>query len=332
MKRLAVVGAGSWGTALAIVLAPKFERVRLWVYEADLAGRMARTRVNDLYLPGFELPPNVEPVAGLREALEGAEIVLSVVPSDHVRRVYTEMLDWLEPQMLFVSATKGIEQRTLRRMSEVIGEVVSLRFPPRVGVLSGPTFAREVARGEPAAVVISSADPGLAHAVQHAFAGPTLRLYTNNDPVGVELGASLKNVIAIAAGVCTGLGLGANTLAALVTRGLAEITRLAVAAGGQARTLAGLAGLGDLVLTCHGELSRNRMVGIELGRGRKLEDILGGMRMVAEGVHTTYAAVELADRLQVDMPITRQMHAVLRGEKTPRESLRELMERSLKEE
>lgn len=332
MKRLAVIGAGSWGTALAIVLAPRFDRVRLWVYEAELAERMARARVNDLYLPGFELPPNVEPVAGLREALEGAEIVLSVVPSDHVRRVYAEMLDWLEPQMLFVSATKGLEQATLKRMSEVITETVSRRFPPRVGVLSGPTFAREVARGEPAAVVISSADAGLALAVQRAFAGPTLRLYTNSDPVGVELGASLKNVIAIAAGVCTGLGLGANTLAALVTRGLAEITRLAVAAGGQARTLAGLAGLGDLVLTCHGELSRNRMVGIELGRGRKLADILGGMRMVAEGVHTTYAAVELAGRLQVDMPITRQMHAVLRGEKTPRESLRELMERSLKEE
>ncbi|MGB9609678.1 MAG: NAD(P)H-dependent glycerol-3-phosphate dehydrogenase [Bryobacteraceae bacterium] len=332
MKRLAVVGGGSWGTALALVLAPKFDEVRLWVYEADLAERMARTRVNDLFLPGFELPAQVRPGADLRAAVEGADIVLSVMPSDHVRRLYTGMLPWLEPRMLFVSATKGLEQRTLRRMSEVIAEVVSQRFPPRVGVLSGPTFAREVARGEPAAVVISSQDAGLARTVQQAFSGPTLRLYTNGDPVGVELGAALKNVIAIAAGVCTGLGLGANTLAALITRGLAEISRLAVAAGGQARTLAGLAGLGDLVLTCTGELSRNRRVGIELGQGRKLEEILAGMRMVAEGVHTTYAAVELARRLDVEMPITREMNAVLRAEKSPRESLRQLMERSLKEE
>ncbi len=332
MKRLAVVGGGSWGTALAIVLAPRFPEVRLWVYEPDLAERMARTRVNDLFLPGFELPPNVTPAADLRSSVEGADIVLSVMPSDHVRRVYTEMLPWLKPEMLFVSATKGIEQGSLKRMSEVIAEVLGPRFAPRIGVLSGPTFAREVARGEPAAVVISSADAALARTVQQAFAGPSLRLYTNSDPVGVELGASLKNVIAIAAGVCAGLGLGANTLAALITRGLAEITRLAVAAGGQARTLAGLAGLGDLVLTCTGDLSRNRTVGMELGRGRGLEEILAGMRMVAEGVHTTYAAVELAARLGVDMPITRQMHAVLRGERSPRESLRELMERSLKEE
>ncbi|MFZ5928917.1 MAG: NAD(P)H-dependent glycerol-3-phosphate dehydrogenase [Acidobacteriota bacterium] len=332
MNRLAVVGGGSWGTALAIVLAPRFPEVRLWVYEEDLAARMARTRVNDVFLPGFELPPNVSPSADLKASVEGADIVLSVMPSDHVRRVYGQMLGWLEPRMLFVSATKGIEQGSLRRMSEVIAEVVGQRFLPRVGVLSGPTFAREVARGEPAAVVISSHDAELARQVQQAFSGPTLRLYTNADPVGVELGASLKNVIAIAAGVCAGLGLGANTLAALVTRGLAEITRLAVAAGGQARTLAGLAGLGDLVLTCHGALSRNRTVGVELGRGRKLEEILSGMRMVAEGVHTTYAAADLAARLGVDMPITAQMHAVLRGEKSPRESLRELMERSLKEE
>lgn len=332
MKRLAVIGGGSWGTALAIVLAPRFPELRLWVYEEDLAERMARTRVNDVFLPGFDLPPNIAPSPDLPACVEGADILLSVMPSDHVRRLYEQMLPWLSPEMLFVSATKGIEQGSLKRMSEVIAEVIGQKFSPRVGVLSGPTFAREVARGEPAAVVISSQDAELARTVQRAFSGPTLRLYTNSDPVGVELGAALKNVIAIAAGVCAGLGLGANTLAALVTRGLAEITRLAVAAGGQARTLAGLAGLGDLVLTCHGELSRNRMVGFELGRGRKLEEILSGMRMVAEGVHTTYAAVELAARLGVDMPITAQMHALLRGEKSPRDSLRQLMERSLKEE
>lgn len=332
MNRLAVIGGGSWGTALAIVLAPRFDEVRLWVYEPDLAERMAHTRTNDVFLPGFELPANVLPGSDLRTALSGAGIVLSVMPSDHVRRLYEQMLPWLEPGMLFVSATKGLEQGTLLRMSEVIREVVSRRFPPRIGVLSGPTFAREVARGEPAAVVISSTDAALARAVQHAFATPTFRLYTNSDPIGVELGAALKNVIAIAAGVCTGLGLGANTQAALITRGLAEISRLTMAAGGQARTLAGLAGLGDLVLTCTGALSRNRSVGIELGRGRPLASILAGMHMVAEGVHTTYAAVELASRLGVDMPITLEMHAVLRGQKTPRDSLRDLMERSLKEE
>lgn len=332
MRRLAVVGGGSWGTALAIVLAPRFPEVRLWVYEADLAERMAHTRVNDVFLPGFKLPPNVAPVAALPACLEGADVVLSVTPSDHVRRLYSEMLPYLSPGMLFVSATKGIEQGSLKRMSEVIAEVVGRRFPPRVGVLSGPTFAREVARGEPTAVVISSTDAALARTIQQAFSGPALRLYTNADPVGVELGAALKNVIAIAAGVCAGLGLGANTLAALVTRGLAEITRLAVAAGGQARTLSGLAGLGDLVLTCHGQLSRNRSVGMELGRGRPLAEILAGMRMVAEGVHTTYAAVGLAARLGVEMPITFQMHALLQGERSPRESLRELMERSLKDE
>jgi len=332
VNRLAVVGGGSWGTALAIVLAPRFPQVRLWVYEPDLAERMAATRINDIFLPGFPLPPNVAPTPDLCACVAGADIVLSVMPSDHVRRLYGQMLEWLQPGMLFVSATKGLEQGSLKRMSEVIAEVVSRKFPPRIGVLSGPTFAREVARGEPAAVVISSADADLARTMQKAFAGPTLRLYTNSDPVGVELGASLKNVIAIAAGVCSGLGLGANTLAALITRGLAEITRLAVAAGGQARTLAGLAGLGDLVLTCHGELSRNRAVGMELGRGRRLDEILSGTRMVAEGVHTTFAAHELAARLAVDMPITAQMHALLRGEKTPRESLRELMDRSLKEE
>lgn len=332
MKTLAVVGGGSWGTALAVVLAPRFERVRLWVYEEDLAGRMAAGRVNDVYLPGVELPAHVEVTASVEGCVGGASIVLGVMPSHHARRVYGAMAGAVDESMLFVSATKGIEQGSLMRVSEVMEEVLGARFRPRVGVLSGPTFAKEIARGEPAAIVISSRDAELARAVQVAFAGPTLRLYTNGDPVGVEIGASLKNVIAIAAGVCAGLGLGANTMAALITRGLAEITRLAVAAGGEARTLAGLAGLGDLVLTCNGELSRNRTVGFELGRGRRLEEILGGMRMVAEGVQTTYAAMDLAARLGVELPITRQMDAVLREGKPAREGLRELMERSLKEE
>ncbi|MGC4048845.1 MAG: NAD(P)H-dependent glycerol-3-phosphate dehydrogenase [Paludibaculum sp.] len=332
MKDLAVIGGGSWGTALAIVLAPRFERVRLWVYEQDLAERMGASRRNDVYLPDSTLPGNIEVLSDLQASSVGAEILLGVMPSHHARKLYGQLAPVLHPDMLFVSATKGLENGTLARISEVMHAEMAPRFTPRVGVLSGPTFAKEVARGEPAAIVIASHDADLAKSIQIAFSGPTLRLYTNSDPVGVEIGASLKNVIAIAAGVCAGLGLGANTMAALITRGLAEITRLSVAAGGESRTMAGLAGLGDLVLTCNGELSRNRTVGYQLGQGRKLDEILGGMRMVAEGVQTTYAAMDLAARLGVELPITRQMYAILREGKSPREGLRDLMERSLKEE
>ncbi len=330
MSRLAIIGGGSWGTALAVVLAPKFERTGLWVYEADLAARMNASRVNDLYLPSAALPGNVEVSSSMEAVLAGAETVLGVMPSHHARRLYGEVKRYAARGAGFVSATKGLEQGSLLRMSEVMREV--LGPDAAIGVLSGPTFAREIARGEPAAVVVSSEDTGFAKAIQKAFSGPTLRLYTNADPVGVELGAALKNVIAIAAGVCAGLGLGNNTTAALITRGLAEITRLAVAAGGQARTLAGLAGLGDLVLTCNGELSRNRTVGFELGKGRTIKEILAGMQMVAEGVKTTEAAVELAARHGVEMPITRQMFAILHEGRPPREAVRELMERQLKEE
>jgi glycerol-3-phosphate dehydrogenase (NAD(P)+) len=329
VKRLAIIGGGSWGTALAIVLAPRFERVRLWVFEPELAELMQDTRENSAYLPGFSLPANVEADSSLAWAVEDAGVVLGVMPSHHARGIYGELRPFAPPAALFVSATKGLEGGTLMRMSAVMQQALGAA---RVGVLSGPTFAREVARGEPAALVIASSDSVLAREVQAAFTGPTFRLYTNPDPVGVEIGAALKNVIAIAAGVCAGLGLGANTMAALITRGLAEISRLAVAAGGEARTLAGLAGLGDLVLTCHGELSRNRNVGFQLGQGRRLEEILTGMTMVAEGVKTTDAAMELAARLQVEVPITAQMHAVLNEGKSPAAALRELMERPLRGE
>lgn len=329
---MAIIGGGGWGTALAIVLAPRFAELRLWVFEPDLAERLRASRENDLYLPGSRLPEKVQVVTDLAEALEGAEVVLSVVPSHVVRAVYTRMLPALEPWMLFVSATKGLESGTLLRMSEVIQEVVGARFAPRVAALSGPTFAREVARGEPTAVVISSSSIELAAAIQRAFSGPAFRLYTNQDPIGVEMGAALKNVIAIGAGVCHSLGVGSNTMAALVTRGLAEISRLAVAMGGRPATLAGLAGLGDLVLTCTGELSRNRQVGIELGRGRKLAEILSTMKMVAEGIRTTDAAVELGRKYGIDLPITQQMHAILHQDRSPKEALRELMERELKGE
>jgi len=332
MKQLAIIGGGSWGTALAIVLAPRCERVRLWVKEEDLAARVLSTRVNDVFLPGFPLPGNVAVSARLEDLLPGSDVVLGVMPSKYARRVYTAMLPLLDSGMCFVSATKGLEQGTLLRVSEVVGEVLSPRFAPRVAVMSGPTFAREVAAGTPTALVIASEDAALARSIQHDFAGPSFRLYTNNDPIGVEVAAALKNVIAIAAGICHGLNLGHNPIAALITRGLAELRRLACAMGGNAHTLAGLAGLGDLVLTCTGELSRNRYVGIELAKGRSLADIIGSMTMVAEGVDTTAAAVELAERHGVDLPITFQMDRILRGERSPREAIRELMERTLKDE
>ena len=330
MRQLSVIGAGSWGTALSIVLAPRFERVRLWVFEDGLAARIASERENGMFLPGRRIPENVTATGSLVDAAEGSDCILLVVPSPFLRGTVRALAPHVSEGQKFVSATKGIETGSLLRMSEVVREEFS--FSPRIAVLSGPTFAREVAGGEPAAVVISSERAELAECIQAAFCGPAFRLYTNNDPVGVEIGGSLKNVIAIAAGVVQGLGLGNNTLAALITRGLAEITRLAVAAGGQQRTLAGLAGLGDLVLTCTGELSRNRRVGLELARGRKLAEILGSTNMVAEGVETTFAAVDLAKRLGVEIPIAEQMHAVLSDGKCPRAAVRDLMDRALKSE
>lgn len=328
MSRLSVLGAGSWGTALALALSQRFESITLWVYEQDLAERMRETRVNDVFLPGFQIPANVEFATDLAAALNGADFVLGVMPSHHARRVYTQALPSLSPSMTLVSATKGLENGSLLRMTQVIQQVTGMK----VAALSGPTFAREVAKGEPTALVVAAEDLAVAERVQTAFSGPAFRLYTNSDPVGVETGAALKNVIAIGAGVCAGLGLGSNSMAALITRGLAEITRLAVSLGGKPLTLAGLAGLGDLVLTCNGDLSRNRTVGLELAKGRKLDEIVGGMKMVAEGVQTTYAAVDLARKQGVELPIAEQMDAIFRHGKSPREAIRELMERSLKGE
>ncbi len=333
---LAILGGGSWGTGLAIVLAPRFERVRLWVFERDLAERMQSTRENDIYLPGLKLPDRVQVGTSLGRTLEAANMVLGVMPSHHARRIYTDAMPHFDPSMTFVSATKGLEQATLLRMSEVLSGMITAansgRWVAKIAVLSGPTFAREVARGEPAALVVASTDSHVAEQVQAAFSGPTFRLYTNQDVIGVEVAAALKNVIAIAAGVCQGLGLGNNTLAALITRGLAEITRLAVAMGGQPKTLAGLAGLGDLVLTCTGELSRNRRVGIELAKGGDLAAIVGSMPTVAEGIETCQAAVALGRKFGVNLPIMEQMHAVMYSGKGPREALRDLLERSLKGE
>jgi glycerol-3-phosphate dehydrogenase (NAD(P)+) len=327
--KLAILGGGSWGTALSIVLAPRFSSIVLWVFESDLAERMRASRENDVHLPGFQLPANVEVTTDLA-GIEEAMMVLGVMPSRHARALYTVVAPYFDPSIAYISATKGLEQRSLMRMSQVMAE--TLPRGAKIAVLSGPTFAREIAAGEPAAVVIASQDALVASQVQAAFSGPTFRLYTNSDTISVETGAALKNVIAIAAGVCSGLGLGSNTHAALVTRGLAEITRLAVAMGGLPKTMAGLAGLGDLVLTCGGGLSRNRQVGLELAKGRSISEITSSMRMVAEGVETCDAAMELGAKYQVDLPIIQQMYAVLHNQTNPRSALRELMERSLKGE
>ncbi len=331
-ERLAIIGAGSWGTALAIVLSSKFQSIRLWAHETDLVARMAVSRENDIFLPGFRLPQNVEPIADLPAALNGASIVIGVMPSRFARALYGAMLPHLNQHTRLVSATKGLEHGTMLRMSEVAREVIAPKFAPRIAVLSGPTFAREVAHGEPTAALIASKDLALASSIQREFSSPSFRLYASDDPVSVEIGAALKNVIAIGAGICHGLALGHNAVAALITRGLAEITRLSVAMGGEERTLAGLGGLGDLVLTCTGELSRNRGVGVELAKGRSLAEIVGSMTMIAEGVETTAVALELASKYNITLPISEQMDAILKGRKSPREAIRDLMERTLKSE
>jgi glycerol-3-phosphate dehydrogenase (NAD(P)+) len=336
MSEIAVVGAGAWGTSLSIALGRKgSHRIRLWAHEKEVRDSIASRRVNELFLPEHTIPSCVSVTGSFEEALQDAEIVVSVMPSQHCRALFQRMCPFLRPGILFVSATKGLEETTLLRMTEVIALIVGSdgTLQPRIGALSGPTFAKEVARGDPTAITIASRDAGLAETVQREFSDPSFRVYTNSDVTGVELGGALKNIIAIAAGVCHGLGLGHNSIAALITRGLAEITRLVVACGGRQDTMSGLAGLGDLVLTCTGGLSRNRSVGVELGRGHKLPEIIAGMHgMVAEGVFTTHAAVELARAKAVEMPITAQMDAILHHGKSPRDAIHDLMTRSTKSE
>lgn len=335
MSEIAIIGAGAWGTALSIILGRKdAHRIRLWVHEKEVCDAIALHRINEKFLPHQPIPACVSPCIDLGEALDGAAIVVSVMPSQHCRRIFEQMRSHLCPETIIVSATKGLEENSLLRMTEVIVQVLKDdNRLPRIGALSGPSFAIEAARGDPTAITIASHDAELARTVQQEFSNASFRIYTNEDPIGVELGGALKNTIAIAAGVSTGLGLGHNSVAALMTRGLAEITRLVVACGGKAETMAGLAGLGDLVLTCTGGLSRNRSVGVELGRGRKLPEILAGMHgMVAEGILTTTAAVGLARARGVEMPITEQMHSILHDGKAPREAIYQLMTRSGKSE
>jgi glycerol-3-phosphate dehydrogenase (NAD(P)+) len=329
---VAIVGAGGWGTALAATLARADRRVSLWVYEADLAVGMSESRENPIYLPSIRIPESVHISNSMNSVLADSRIVIMAVPSHVFRSVVQQMAPLVQPDTIFVSATKGIETCTLMRMSQVITDVLGASVESRIAVISGPTFAPEVARGVPTALVVASPLESLRIHLQNELSTPRFRLYTNLDIIGVEIGAATKNIIAIAAGVADGLGLGSNAAAALVTRGLAEITRLAVACGGRRETLSGLAGLGDLILTSYGNLSRNRRVGIALGQGRRIEDIIGGMRSVAEGVKTAESAVALARKLNVEMPIAERMYAVLyEGLKVP-DAINDLMERKLKEE
>ncbi len=329
---IAVIGAGSWGTTLANLLAKKEHRVTLWIYERDLAARMVASRENDLYLPGFPLSPQLDFTADLEAAVRGRQLVLLVPPSQVMRQVVSGIAGEIGAETLLVSASKGIENDSLQTMAEVIGDCLGPKSRERLTFLSGPSFAREVAAEMPTAVVAASSDGQAAATTQEVFSTPYFRVYTNDDVMGVELGGALKNVIALAAGVSDGLGFGYNTRAALITRGLAEMNRMGQALGANPATFAGLAGMGDLVLTCTGDLSRNRTVGMELGRGRTLAEILAGMKMVAEGVKTTLSAYQLACRLGVDMPITEQMYRILYENKDPRQAVTDLMLRGLKAE
>ena len=329
-RRVAVIGSGSWGTALALVAARANHDVRMWAREPEVADAIARSHRNPFYLSEFALPENIGASTSLEVALEGADFVITVVPSHAMREVLGRMRPHLKAEAVIVSATKGVENGSLMRMSEVARDALGENFEPRFVALSGPSFAHEVARGDPTAIVAASCEPGWCEMVQKGLSTNVFRIYTNTDLVGVELGGAVKNVVAIGAGVVRGLGLGTNTVAAIITRGLAEMNRLALSEGARPETLAGLAGLGDLVLTCTGELSRNRKVGIEMGRGRELSDILGEMREVAEGVNTTRAIYDLGRRLKIDMPITGSIYALLYEDKSAIDAANELMGRPLK--
>ena len=330
MSRIAILGAGAWGTALALSLARRGgHHLCLWAHSATLAEQLTEAGENLPYLPGFTLPADIDVTSDLPRAIFEADILLCVTPSQYLRGVITHIAPLLTRGQIILSASKGLEETTFLRMSQVVASATANPF----AVLSGPSFAQEVAAGMPTALVVASNAPQISQIIQRDLTSPTLRVYTNEDVPGVELGGAMKNVIALAAGVANGLNLGHNSSAALITRGIAEMTRLAVACGGRRQTLAGLSGIGDLVLTCTGSLSRNRAVGVELGRGRQLPDIIAGLNgKVAEGVRTTGAALGIAARYAVEMPITEQMDAILHHNKSPKEAIRELMSRPGREE
>ncbi len=329
--RLGVVGAGSWGTALANLLAGRHAPVDLWAFEPEVRAGIRDDRENPVFLPGVRLSENLRPSGDLDAVVADKDLVLIVVPSHVMREVAGRMAGALSPSAVVVSASKGIENRTHLTMSGVLRETLSIS-EDRLAVLSGPSFAREVARGVPTAVTAASRNIDTARIVQSAFATPTFRVYTNDDLIGVELGGSVKNVIAIAAGIIDGLGLGLNTRAALITRGLTEIRRLGVRMGANPRTFTGLAGIGDLILTCTGDLSRNHTVGKRIGEGMTLREILADMRMVAEGVKTAESVYTLSRSLGVEMPITEEIYRILYEDASPREALHRLMTRHLKDE
>ncbi|WP_373047333.1 NAD(P)H-dependent glycerol-3-phosphate dehydrogenase [Vulgatibacter sp.] len=330
--RAAVIGAGSFGTALSYILGGKGIDVRLWAREEAVCTGINEQHHNPHYLTDVRLPDTIEATSSFQEALEGAELVVSATPSQVARQVFEHAAPFLPRDVPIVTASKGIEEETLRTPTEVLEDVLPPHYHPYLAVLSGPSFAKEVVHGAPTAVTAAANWIRVAEQVQEAFSAPTFRCYTSHDVVGVQLGAALKNVMAIGSGIVDGLGFGHNARAALITRGLAEMTRMAVAHGANPITLMGLAGLGDLVLTCTGELSRNRTVGFELGRGRKLPEILESLGQVAEGVKTSRSALALARKLGVDAPITEQVHAILHEDKDPHQTVVELMTRVPKPE
>jgi len=337
MTKIAILGGGSWGTALAIVLSRSHQPhdISLWMRDPHLAAATSNSRENNVYLPACPVPAAVEITADLATALRQAHIVVGAMPAAHAREIHSRVLSFDSgSSFIFVSATKGLEPSTHLRMSEVLAQLFAAKSssPRQFAVLSGPSFALEAARGDPTAVVIACSQENCATGIQQEFAGPSFRIYTNDDVVGVELAGAMKNVIAIAAGACQGLGLGSNAIAALITRGLAEMSRLAFALGARPETLSGLAGLGDLVLTCTGVLSRNRQLGIELGQGRALPEILAATRTVAEGVGTAAALLALAADHHIELPITTQVDAILHHGKSPREAISAIMERPQKRE
>lgn len=329
---IGVVGAGSWGTALANVLAVKGYRIDLWVFEDEVCQQINETGENKLFLPDIKLSENLRPTTNLNEVVQDKDLVLIVVPSHVMRPVSLQMASDLSAQTVVVSASKGIENDTLLTMSGVLKQTLKGLSDDRISILSGPTFAREVALGLPTVITAASSNLACAQQVQQVFATPAFRVYTNDDVIGVELGGSVKNVIAIAAGMIDGLGLGLNTRAALITRGLTEIRRLGLAMGANPRTFTGLAGVGDLVLTCTGNLSRNHTVGLKIGQGMKLKDVLAEMRMVAEGVKTARSVYNLSIRLGVEMPIAHAVYHILHEDLAPRDAAYQLMTRDLKSE
>jgi glycerol-3-phosphate dehydrogenase (NAD(P)+) len=330
-ESVAVVGAGSWGTAFAAMLAERHGDVSLWAYESDVCESLLRFRENRQYLPGITLPDAVRPTGDLASAVSGRSVVAFAVPSHHLREIAARSRPHLSREACLVSLAKGVENGTLRRMTEILAEA-SQTHAHRVAALSGPTFAREVAEMKPTGATVAAADLSVARRLQHALAGSRFRVYADEDVVGIEIGGALKNVMAIAAGVSDGLGFGHNARALLISRGLAEITRLGVHLGAHPQTFAGLSGMGDLVLTCTGDLSRNRSVGMRVGRGEPVGEVLGGMTMVAEGVRTARSAVELSRRTGVPMPISEQVYRILHEGKDAREAVTELFARALKRE